>query len=83
MGEEVELFSSEEQTDRASVATFLHELADKVADGRVRFRRESQTIEVEIPTTVTFEVELEQEWEDGVVERSLEIEIEWREGGEE
>lgn len=82
MGVERVLFETEEKADRARVAGFLRELADKVETGRVVLEGAGQTETVEVPETVTLEVKLEEEEEDGGVENSLEVELEWRPGAE-
>lgn len=82
MPEEIVLVSSEERVDRDHVVAFLRDLADQIAEGHVRLTRDAETVEVEIPTDLVLEVELEEETEGDIVERSLEVELEWREGGD-
>lgn len=84
MGEEVVLFSSEEHTDTERVAAFLRELADKLVEGTVVLSGGSSgDVTLAVPQNVVLEVEVEEEREDDTVEYSLEVEIEWTEGGDE
>lgn len=82
MGVERVLFETEETADRARVAGFLRELADKVETGRVVLEGSGKSETVEVPETVTLEVKLEEEEEGDGVENSLEVELEWRPGAE-
>lgn len=80
MGREVILFSSEERTSRAHVANFLRELANKVDSGTVRLMSGTGDVDVDIPGDVVLEIKLEEEEKGTSMKRSLEVEIEWREG---
>ena len=82
MGKEIVLFSSEEKKDLKSVAAFLHQLADKLADNRVVFRQGTEEIVVEIPNNVVLEIKVEEELKKKKTQQSLEIEIEWYVGEE-
>jgi len=80
MGREVILFSSEEKKDLQSVAAFLHQLADKLAENRVILRQGSEELVVEIPNNVVLEIKVEEELKKKKTQQSLEIEIEWNVG---
>jgi amphi-Trp domain-containing protein len=82
MGKEIVLFKSEERKDLASVVTFLHQLADKLAKNQVILRQGSEEIVVDIPDNVVLELKVEEEDKKGKIKRTLEVEIEWIEGDE-
>lgn len=82
MGRETVLFKSEEKRDRQSVATFLHQLADKIAEGQVILRQGGDEIKLDIPNNVTLELKAEEEDKKTRQQRSLEVEIEWNVGDE-
>ena len=82
MGRETVLFSSEEKKDLQSVAAFLHQLADKLAENRVIFRQGAEEIVVDIPNNVVLEIKVEEELKKNKTQQSLEIEIEWNVGEE-
>lgn len=74
------LFSSEEQTSRKAASAFLHELADRVASGKVVLRQGNQEVAVELPDTFELEVTLDRKDKKKGTKRSLEIELNWYEG---
>jgi amphi-Trp domain-containing protein len=78
----VVLFKSEEMKDLRSVSGFLHQLADKLAKNQVVLRQGREEIQVTIPDYVVLEVKAEQEIKKGRKQRSLEVKIQWIEGGE-
>ena len=82
MGKEVILFKSEEKRDRADVAAFLRQLADKVEAGDVVLRQGADELTLSIPPVVTLEVKAEEESSKKGPKNSLEIELEWRPGAE-
>jgi amphi-Trp domain-containing protein len=75
------LFKSEEPRNRADVATFLRQLADKVESGVVTLRQGDQEQRVEIPQNLVLETKLERESKRDSEKMSLEVELEWRPGG--
>ncbi|MFN2189365.1 MAG: amphi-Trp domain-containing protein [Candidatus Promineifilaceae bacterium] len=77
MGKEIVLFASEEKSDRASVAAFLRELADKVAEGRIVLISGTEELPLELPENVVLEIKAEEEAKKNKIKRSLEVEIEW------
>jgi amphi-Trp domain-containing protein len=81
MPEEV-LFETESMHSRAEVAAYLRSVADRLDDGgSVSLRAGSESFEVDVPTTVEFEVKAERETPrgGGSGELSLEFELEWDE----
>ncbi len=82
MGKEVVLFESEEKADRGRVVAFLRELADRIEQNNVVLKQAGEETPVDIPDNVELEVKFEEEHESSGKEYSLEVEIEWPEGGE-
>lgn len=82
MGTEVVIFKSEEKADRARVCSFLRELADRIEQSNVVLTQGGEQTPVDIPDTVELEVKFEEETGKGGKEYSLEVELEWPEGGE-
>ena len=82
MGKETVLFKSEERKDLASVVALLHQLADKLAENQVIMRRGSDEVVIDVPNNVVLELKVEEEDKKGKIKRTLEVEIEWIEGGE-
>lgn len=81
MGEEVVIFSSEERADRQRVCAFLRDLADRIEQGNLVLTKDGEETPVDIPDAVELEVKFEEETEGTSKEFSLEIELEWPEGG--
>ena len=77
MGRETILFSSEEKKNLQSVAEFLHQLADKLAENNIILRQGTEELAVEIPNNVILEIKVEEELKRNKTQQSLEIEIEW------
>jgi len=82
VGKEIVLFKSEERKSIQSVAEFLHQFADKLAENKVILRRGTEEIQVNIPDSVILELKVEEEIKKGKTQHSIEIEIEWIEGDE-
>jgi len=82
MAKEMILFKSEEPKNLPDVATFLHQLADKLAQGQVILRQGNDEITLDIPNKVVLELKAEEEVKKNKTQRSLEIEIEWIVGDE-
>ena len=80
MGKEIVLFSTEEKSDRASVAAFLRQLADKVAEGKVVLISGSEELTMELPNNLVLEIKAEEEAKKNKTKHSLEVEIEWYSG---
>ncbi len=81
MGKETRLFKSEEKKNRAEVSSFLHQLADKVGEGRVVLRQGQEELPLEIPPNLILEIQVEDEDKKRKgIQHSLEIEIKWFDG---
>lgn len=78
MGREIKLFKSEERKSRTDVSSFLHQLADKISEGKVVLSQGAEDVILEIPQNVILEVQVEDE-EKGRkgIQHSLEVEITW------
>jgi len=77
MGEET-LISVEGPQDRATIAAYFRQFADQLeADGAVTFSTDTDEVELTIPETPAFELEIESETEDDEIEYEIEFEIEW------
>jgi amphi-Trp domain-containing protein len=78
MGRETRLFKSEERRSRPEVSTFLHQLADKLGDGRVVLRQGAEELTLEFPHNLILEIQVEDEDKRSKgIQHSLEIEIKW------
>ncbi len=83
MGKEIVLFKREKRKSIQSVAEFLHQFADKLAENKVILRRGTEEIQVNIPNNVILEIKVEEEIKKkNKTQHSIEIEIEWIEGDE-
>ncbi|WP_340102210.1 amphi-Trp domain-containing protein [Salinibaculum salinum] len=76
---EEELFKTEEQTERTTVAEALREAADEIESGDVQLVSGTQKQSVTVPENPQFEVELERltDSETGEQRYELEYEIRW------
>ncbi len=77
MGQEETLFKSEEKRDRTWIASFLHQLADKIEANEVVLKQGDQKLKLDIPDHLEFEVEVEKEVGKKKTEIELEIELKW------
>ena len=78
MGRETRLFKSEEPKNRAEVAEFLRQIADRVANGEIILRQGTEELVLQIPTNLILEVQVEDEDKKSKgIQHSLEIEIKW------
>jgi amphi-Trp domain-containing protein len=83
MGKEKKLFKSEEPKNTLEVSTFLHELADRLAEGQVVLRQGEQELTLHLPQDLVLEIEFEEEYKgDKGIQRKLEVELKWYEGRE-
>jgi len=62
------------------VAAFLRELADKVETGTVTLVQGGQDVVIDLPETVSFELEYYEQPKKHGLKKQLEIELEWTEG---
>ena len=77
MPEEV-LFKSEQPSSRADVAAYLRTVADKLdAGGPLTLESGSDSVSLDPPQTVEFEVKAEHEGPTDAGELSIEFELEW------
>ena len=78
MGKEVKLFESEENKNRPDAGAFLHQIADRIEQGRVVLRKPGEEIALEIPYNLIFEIQVEDEDKKSKgIQHSLEITIKW------
>ena len=82
MGRETVLFKNEEKIDAKGAASFLRQLADKIEEGSVIFKRGKETVKLEIPSRVELEIKAEKEVGKKKTKKKLEVEIEWVVGEE-
>lgn len=80
MARETVLFRSEERKSRDEVAQFLRQIADRLQSGSVTLIQGEERLQLDIPTGLTLEIKVEEEQKRDGPRRSLEIEVEWREG---
>jgi len=62
-------------------AAFLRELADKVESGQVTLTQGGKDVVVDLPETLSFEVEYYEQPKKHGMKKQLEIELQWTEGG--
>ncbi len=62
------------------VAAFLRELADKVETGTITLVQGGQDVVIDLPETVSFELEYYEQPKKHGLKKQLEIELEWTEG---
>lgn len=80
---ETVLFKSEEKMARTEVTAALRTIADKIDSGQIALSMGEDQVSLEIPENVTLELKAEEEvLRSGGIKKSLEIEIEWKEGQE-
>jgi amphi-Trp domain-containing protein len=78
MGKEKKLFKSEERKKRSEVSEFLHQIADKIEEGRVVLRQAGEEITLELPYNLILDVQVEDEDKKNKgIQHSLELEIKW------
>ena len=78
MGREVRLFKSEERMSRSGVSDFLHQVAEKLAEGNIVLRQGGEEISLQLPENLVLEVQVEDEDKKRKgIQHSLELEIKW------
>ena len=75
------LVKSDLRKNLPDAAAFLRELADKIETGQVTLVQGGKDVVVDLPETVSFEVEYYEQPKKSGVKKQLEIELQWREGG--
>jgi amphi-Trp domain-containing protein len=80
---EERLFKSESAQSREEIAAYLRQVADSLeAGGDITLRAGDQSITMDPPPSLTFEVQVEREGPSGELgELSIEFELEWDEDG--
>jgi amphi-Trp domain-containing protein len=73
------LFKSEEYKTSKEAAKILRQIADKVEQRKLTLKKGSEEISIDIPENVELEIKVDEKRKGGV-KKSLEIEIEWKEG---
>ncbi|MFW5792057.1 MAG: amphi-Trp domain-containing protein [Desulfohalobiaceae bacterium] len=76
MGIEKVLFKSEEKKSSSEIAADLRLIADKVESGGLTLKQGQETVQLDLPDTMTLEIKAEEE-SGRQTKRSLEIELEW------
>ena len=83
MSKEIVLFKSEDKLEAGDVAAFFRELADRGEKQEIILRKGEEEVTLQLPPVITLEVTSEEERsQKGKVEYSLELELEWKPGGE-
>jgi len=81
MGREVILFSSKEPKARNEVSAFLHDLANRLDEGRVTLRQGDNEIVLDLPDQMVMELKVEDEEKRRKgTQHSLEVELKWYDG---
>ena len=75
------LVKSDLRKNLADSAAFLRELADKIESGKVTLTQGGKDVVVDLPETISFEVEYYEQPKKQGLKKQLEIELEWTEGG--
>jgi amphi-Trp domain-containing protein len=83
MGRETKLFKSEERKSRTDVSHFLHQLADKISEGKVTLSQGAEEMVLELPQNLILELQVEDEEKGNKgIQHSLEVEIKWFDNGQ-
>ena len=78
MGRETRLFKSEERKNRADVGNFIHQLADKITNGKIVLSQGAEELTLQLPQNLILEIQVEDEEKGSKgIQHSLEIEIKW------
>ena len=75
------LVKSDLRKNLADSAAFLRELADKIESGKVTLTQGGKDVIIDLPESVSFEVEYYEQPKKRGLKKQLEIELEWMEGG--
>lgn len=75
------LVKSDQRKNLADAGAFLRDLADKVESGKVTLVQGGQDVVVDLPETVSFELEYYEQPKKHGLKKQLEIELQWIEGG--
>ena len=75
------LVKSNQRKKLADAGAFLRDLADKIESGKVTLVQGGQDVVVDLPETVSFELEYYEQPKKNSLKKQLEIELKWSEGG--
>jgi amphi-Trp domain-containing protein len=75
------LVKSDQRKKLTDSAAFLRELADKIESGQVTLVQGGNDVVIDLPETVSFEVEYYEQPKKHGLKKQLEIELQWTEGG--
>jgi len=75
------LVKSDLRKNLPDAAAFLRELADKIETGQVTLVQGGQEVVIDLPETISFELEYYEQPKKRGLKKQLEIELEWSEGG--
>ena len=75
------LVKSDLRKNLPEAAAGLREVADKIETGRVTLTQGGNDVVVEMPNSISFEVEYYEQPKKHGLKKQLEIELEWTEGG--
>lgn len=75
------LFKNQEYKTKEEAADTIRQLAQKIEEGKVVLQKGTEELVVDIPNKVEVEIKVDEKHK-GEVKRSLEIELEWKEGAD-
>ncbi|KKQ80432.1 MAG: hypothetical protein UT01_C0012G0012 [Candidatus Daviesbacteria bacterium GW2011_GWA1_38_7] len=75
-----QVFEQEETLKKAEVVGRLRKLADGIETGTLTLENGGKKVSVNLPESLEYELELDEEREDVGMVRTLSLEIEWSEG---
>ena len=74
------IVKSDLRKNLADTAAFLRELADKIETGQVTLVQSGQDVVIDLPETVSFELEYYEQPKKHGLKKQLEVELQWTEG---
>lgn len=77
MSESIKVFKTESDMSRERLADLLHNIADRIDEGRVTLSQGESRAVVELPSEVRVSIEVSDEISLESTKRELEIEVEW------
>lgn len=80
MKEKTVLFASKEWMSAEKASAFLRELADKLTQETVVFRRDGEELSLAVPAEMMLEVKVDEKKKADGTKVGIEIELEWKEG---
>ncbi len=77
-------FKSKERKTREQSSEFLHQLAEKLPDGKVTLKQGQEEVNLNLPANVTLEIEVEEKKKRKKgIQHKLEVTLKWYEGDDE